>query len=272
METDVGESSNGGQGTTPAVELSVAIAASAETVWGILSDPTGFSAWMEGEVTFEPKAGSPFRAAFPNYHTVISGEIVALDGDQRRLAVTWGIETGMQAEEYPAGSTLVEFHVRPDGAGCRVDLRQTGLSSARMAQQQDGGWRFQLSRLDLRANRTDLAAGLERTLPEWVAAWNEHDDEARIATLRRCCAEDVTLRDDWTAMSGIGLLSMHIGNCHQYMPGYSLEHTADVRICRGEALVGWRATGPGGIPMEGFNHVQADPDGTIRRVVGFASG
>ena len=251
------------------VELSVEIAASPETVWSILTDPQGFSAWMEGEVTFEARVGSAFRAAFPHYQIVLGGEIVALDPEARRLGVTWGIESGPQAEEYPAGSSLVEFHVRSDGAGCRVDLRHTGLSSAEAAREQEGGWRFQLSKLDLKANRIDLAAGLERTLPDWVAAWNETDAEARVTLLRQCCRDDVAFRDEWTALSGLELLSMHIGNCHRYMPGYSLEHTGDIRICRGEALVGWRATGPGGQPVEGFNHLRADPDGTIGRVTGF---
>ncbi len=257
--------------STPRVELSYPIAASADTVWNILTDPARFSAWMQGEVTFDTRPGSPFRAAFTNYGIVMSGEIRAVDPDARRIELTWGVESGPQAGEYPAGSSLLAFEVHPEGASSRLELRHTGLPSARAAQEQEGGWRFQLSRLDLTANRADLAAGLDRTLPEWIAAWNEQDEEARMAALRRCCADDVTFRDDWTGLSGIGLLGMHIANCHQYMPGYSLEHTGDIRICRGEALVGWRTTGPGG-PGEGFNHIQADPDGTIRRVTGFQQG
>lgn len=264
----MGQATAGNDQGTPAVELSFPIAASADTVWTILTDPARFSAWMQGEVTFEARPGSPFRAAFPNHGIVMSGEIRAVDADARRFALTWGAESGPQAKEYPAGSSLLSLEVRPEGAACRVELRHTGLPSAHAAQEQEGGWRFQLSRLDLAANRIDLAAGFERTLPEWIAAWNEQDAEARMAALRRCCAGDVTFRDDWTSLGGIGLLDMHIANCHRYMPGYTLEHTGDVRICRGEALVGWRATGPGG-PTEGFNHVRADPDGTIRRVTGF---
>lgn len=259
-----------GQGTTE-VDLSFPIAASADTVWNILTDPMRFSAWMQGEVTFEPRPGSPFRASFPSFGIVMAGEIRAVDPDIRRLELTWGTESGPQAGEYPAGSSLLAFQVHPDGSAARLELRHTGLPSARAVKEQEGGWLFQLSRLDLAANRADLAAGLERTLPEWIAAWNEQDEERRMAALRRCCADDVTFRDDWTGLSGIGLLSMHIANCHQYMPGYTLEHTGDVRICRGEALVGWRSTGPGG-PGEGFNHIQADPDGTIRRVTGFQQG
>lgn len=265
------QATEGNDHDTPGVELSFPIAASADTVWNILTDPVRFSAWMQGEVTFEARPGSPFRAAFPNFGIVMAGEIRAVDPGARRFELTWGAESGPQAKEYPAGSSLLSFEVHAEGSASRVELRHTGLPSAHAAQDQEGGWRFQISRLDLTANRIDLAAGLERTLPEWISAWNQQDEETRMAALRRCCADDITFRDDWTGLSGIGLLSMHIANCHQYMPGYTLEHTGDVRVCRGEALVGWRATGPGG-PSEGFNHIQADPDGTIRRVTGFQQG
>ena len=173
---------------------------------------------------------------------------------------------------FPAGSSLVEFQLRPDGPACRIELRHTGLRSPEAAAQQEGGWRFQLSKLDLKANRADLAAGLDRTLPEWITAWNEQDTEARLAALERCCHEDITFRDEWTSLSGTGMLALHIGNCHHYMPGYTLEHTGDIRICRGEALAGWRATGPAGQPTKGFNHIRADPDGRIHRVTGFQAG
>ena len=256
----------------PAVSLSAPIAASVETVWGMLATAAGFSQWMEGGISFEARAGSPFRAEFPAFGIVLAGEIVTVDEDARRFALTWGIESGPDADKFPAGSSLVELRVRPDGPGCRVELRHSGLRSAEAAAQQEGGWRFQLAKLDLKANRADLAAGLDRTLPEWVAAWNEPDPDARIAALGRCCHDDVVFRDEWAALTGIAMLGMHIGNCHRYMPGYALAHIGDIRICRGEALVGWRATGPGGEPMEGFNHIQADPDGRIRRVTGFQAG
>lgn len=255
-----------------AVELSVEISASAETVWEIFTSAEGFSNWWEGNVTFEPRAGSPFRAEFPAYGIVLGGKIVEVDPGARRVTLTWGVESGPDADVFPAGSSLVELQARPDGAACRVELRHTGLRSPEAAAQQEGGWRFQFSKLDLKANRADLAAGLARTLPRWLAAWNERDPDARLAALARCCHEDIVFRDEWTALSGTATLNMHIGNCHHYMPGYTLEHTGDIRICRGEALVGWRATGPGGQPMEGFNHIRADGDGKIRRVTGFQAG
>ena len=154
------------RGQAPAVELSAEIAASVDTVWGMLTTATGFSEWMEGNITFEARAGSPFRAEFPAYHIVLGGKIVEVDPGARRLSLSWGIESGPDADVFPAGSSLVELQVRPDGPACRVELRHTGLRSAEAAAQQEGGWRFQLSKLDLKANRADLAAGLDRTLPD----------------------------------------------------------------------------------------------------------
>jgi len=252
----------------PLVDLSREIAASPDTVWNILTTPEGFSKWMDGIVTFEPHAGSPFRAEFPAFHTVIAGEIVTLDSEAHHLGVTWGMESGPNSEAFPAGSSLVEFRVNEAAGGCIVELRHSQLSEE-AAKHQEGGWNFHLSRMALRANRMDLTSGLERTMAGWFSAWNEQDGEARLEALRSCCAEDVTFSDDWTTAAGIDLLSLHISNCFMYMPGWRLEPTGDVRICRGQALVGWRSTGPDGASMEGFNHVTADPDGTIHRVAGF---
>jgi len=253
----------------PLVDLTREIAASPETVWSILTNPESFSAWMDGIVTFEPAVGSPFRAEFPNFHTVISGEVVSLDNEELHLGMTWGVESGAHAEVLPAGSSLVEFRVRHADGGCTVEVRHSQLPSEEAARQQKDGWTFHLSRMALRANRADLEVGLERSLAGWFAAWNEQDGEARLETLRACCAEDVQFSDDWTTATGVDLLNLHISNCFMYMPGWKLEPTGDVSICRGEALVGWRGVGQGGDSMEGINHMTADPDGTIRRVAGF---
>ena len=259
---------------TPAallVELSLEIAASPETVWDILTTPDLFSMWMEGKVEFEARPGSAFRAEFPHIQTVIAGEVVTLDADARHLGLTWGLESGPQAAGFPSGCSLVEFRVHDADVGCRVELIHSQLPSAAVAQGQEGGWTFHLSRLALYANRADLEAGLERTLADWYSAWSEQDDATRLETLKGCCADEIEFRDDWTVARGIDLLNQHISMCFKFMPGAKLEPTGDVRICRGEALVGWRSVGPDGATLEGFNHVRADRDGTLRRVTGFQS-
>ncbi len=257
-----------GQGATEVV-LSVRVEASADTAWDILASPERFSAWMGGQASFEREPGSAFRVDFPQHGFVVAGKVTAFDAEARCLVLTWGFESGPHAETVSAGSTQVEFRVRPENDGCRVDLRHDGFASAQVAAEYDGGWRYHLGRLDLVANQADLAAGLKRTLADWFAAWNESDDEARLAALRRCCAEDVEFRDEWAVARGVERLSLHIANCHRFMPGWKIEADDDVRICRGEALVGWRSKGLAG-EVKGFNHVRAAPDGTLRRIAGFA--
>ena len=254
------------------VDLSLEIEASPETVWRILTTPELFSIWMEGKVEFEAQPGSPFRAAFPHIQTVIAGEVVTLDADARHLGLSWGVESGPHSDAFPAACSLVEFRVYDAEVGCRVELIHSQLPSGAVAQGQEGGWRFHLSRMALYANRTDLEVGLERTLAAWFSAWSEPDEAARLETLEGCCVDEIEFRDDWTVARGIELLNQHIAMCFQFMPGWKLEPTGEVRICRGEALVGWRSVGPDGAALDGFNHVSAARDGTLRRVTGFQAG
>lgn len=252
------------------VERSIAIEARPDTVWAILSQPDRFSRWMDAAAaTFEARAGSPFRMDFPNFGVVIAGEIAAFDAEAMHLAATWGAEVGPQVETVPAGSTLVEFRVRETADGCQVDFRHGGFSSDTPAAEHDTGWRFHLGRLQFMANRTDLSAGLERTLKRWFEAWNETDSDSRLAALRECCFEDVEFRDEWAVARGVESLGLHIANCHRFMPGWRIEAAGEPRVCRGEALVGWRSTGPRGT-VEGLNHVRAACDGRMRRVAGFS--
>jgi len=257
--------------TVPLVELSRDIEASPDTVWGILTTPDLFSAWMDGTFAFEPKAGSPFRADFPQFNTVVAGEIVGVDEAARHLSLTWGVESGPQAEYFPAGCSLVDFRVVETDAGCRVELTHSRFPTERAQQEHAGGWVFHLSRLELQANRRDLEAALERTLDAWFRAWNEEDDDERLELLRSCCAEDIEYRDEWATARSLQLLSLHIGNCFRFVPGWKVDRTSEVRICRGEALFGWTGVGAGGVPQEGLNHARARPDGLLTRVTGFTA-
>ena len=255
------------------LEMQREMEARPETVWEILTTAELFGAWMDGQAAFEPRVGSPFRIEFPQYQIVITGEVVECDPESYQFGLTWGHESGHNADVLPPGSTLLEFNLQGISQGTRVNLRHSQLPSDTIRQELDGGWRFHLSRLDLRANRQDLEPALRTSLDQWFSAWNDRDEATRMESLRSCCSEDVVFRDDWTSMQGVELLSLHISNCFRFMPGWELKPTGDVRICRGEALVGWTSLGPGGSEVRGHNHVQVDLDGTIRRVVGFqASG
>ncbi|MCG8467152.1 MAG: SRPBCC domain-containing protein [Gemmatimonadetes bacterium] len=251
------------------VDVSVTIEARPETVWSIISTPEGFSDWMDGVVRFEPLEGSPFRAEFPSFATVISGEVETFDAEARRLTLTWGVESGPQAESFPAGSSLVDIQVLDDREGCRVQLRHTRLPSDMEVEQHAQGWRFHLSRMALKANRSELDGSLSASLEGWFAAWNEPDETARLALLQGCCDDEIEFRDEWSSTRGVELLSLHISNSLRFMPGWRLEPSGEPRVCRGEALFDWRSDGPSGEVVEGTNHARVGFDGRLRRVTGF---
>lgn len=255
--------------STPLVELSRRIEARPETVWSILTTPERFSRWMGAKVEFSPEVGSPFRADFPQFQTVIAGAIEALDPDARTIALTWGVESGPQAEGLPAGSTLLSLSVHAVEGGARVDLEHSRFPSKASAAEHGGGWQFHLSRLAMFANEDDLTSVLDGALDTWYRAWNETDAAARGELLAACCTEDVAYKDEWTDHAGRDLLSMHIANCQRFVPGWTIARAGDATVCRGEALVRWRSVGGQGEEIEGTSHLRIGIDGKIRRVTGF---
>lgn len=257
------------EGRDTLAEHSVLIAARAETVWAILSDPERFGEWLQGKASFRAEPGSAFEVDFPQFDTVVRGEVLECDADRRRLAVTWGVASGAQAETFPVGSSKLELWLEPEPKGTRAHVRHSALPSETEARNHEAGWRFHFSRLSLFANRADLRASLGPSLDAWFGAWNETDADARGELIARCSAPDVEFRDEYASLSGVELLALHIGNTQHFIPGWRIERAGEPRICRGEALVDWEATGPDEQRFTGTNHVVADPDGTIRRVTSF---
>ncbi len=251
------------------VRTSILIEARPETVFEIVSDPAGVSYWLDGEASFEPRAGSPFRIAFPQFDTVIEGEVAEITPHER-VAFTWGVSDGPQAAWLPPGSTRVEIALSAEGAGTRVELRHSGLPSDDEVAQHQAGWRFHLSRLSLFANRAELTEALETTASRWFAAWNEPDPEARGPLLDECCHEAIAFADEYAALEGRELLSSHIGGYHRFMAGFSIEPDGDARICRGSVLIPWRMLSAERVETgRGVNYAEVTPDGLFRRVVGF---
>lgn len=265
------------------VRLSRYIEATPGTVFGILTDPARFSEWIQGEASFEPRAGSELTIRFPNFDTVVSGEVVDVVPDER-LVLSWGVSEGRQAAWFPAGSSTVSLELRPEGDGTRVELIHADLPSEEEVEQHRAGWRFHVGRLDLVANRAEVGAGLPDVLDAWCAAWSESDDDRRTELLERCCTDDVHYADEWATLDGRERLALHIANSLRFMPGARLALSGDPSICRGEVLAPWTvgpaadapegAAGEGGdgegVPrMEGMLHARVGLDGRIRSATSF---
>ena len=251
------------------IHLTRRIEAHPQTVFSILSEPEGMSAWLEGEATFDASPGSEFVVRFPQYATVIAGEIVEVRAPEL-LVVTWGVAEGPQSEWFLPGSSTVRIELEPDGDGTLVHLTHEDLPTEAEIPQHEGGWRFHLSRLQLRANRLDLAGRLPAIWEAWYAAWKEPDEAERLRLLRTACHEDVGYDDDYAALRGIEMLSLHIANSLRFMPGWTVSRSGDWDVCRGQVLVPWETTGPEGQPgPAGRMYARVTPDGRIQHGTSF---
>lgn len=259
------ESSTGERSVT----VSTTVRATPATVFGILTDPDRFTDWIQGRATFEPEAGSPFSIDFPQFETVIRGEVVEVV-PERRVVFTWGVAEGEQHPWFPPGSSTlsIELDALDDGR-TRVTLVHGDLPEREVSPHHQG-WRFHLDRMDLWANRVQLADRLAPRLEAWRAAWSESDDEARAERLARCCAESLRYADEYAELEGRDLLSRHIGNAIRMMPVSRLE-TGAPRVNRGLALVEWRvvADEEEETPHRGHLVIEADDEGRFRRVTSF---
>ncbi len=145
-----------------AVRREVAIAASPETVWELLTDPEKAPSWWGRALTLDPRPGGLLRIEVGTGN-ITSGEFVEVD-PPRRLVYTWGWESGGAGPELvPAGSTTVEISLVPDGAGTKLELIHSGLPAGEPAESHGLGWEHYLGRL------ATVAAGGDPGPDPWSA-------------------------------------------------------------------------------------------------------
>lgn len=251
------------------VRITRRIEARPETVFGIIAEPQGMSAWMEGQAEFEPQPGSPFELRFPQYQMIIAGSVLEVD-PPRKLVLTWGVSEGMHSEWFKPGSSTLSIELEPDGEGTVIHLVHADLPIEAEIQEQEGGWRFHITRLQVRANRLELDRHLPETWKNWYGAWAEPDADKRRSLLERCCTEDFTYADDYTTLEGLDMLSLHIANCLKFMPGMTVEQAGPATVCRGQVLVPWRSAGAEGMrAFAGQMVARVGLDGRLRDATSF---
>jgi uncharacterized protein YndB with AHSA1/START domain len=141
------------------VEREIAIAASPETVWELLTQEEEAVKWMGQSASFELRPGGIYRVEVIPGNTV-RGEFVEID-PPRRLVFTWGWEPGSPSPVGPASST-VEFELTPDGRGTLLRFRHSELPTDEAAESHGHGWDHYLGRL------TKLAAGGDPGPDPWL--------------------------------------------------------------------------------------------------------
>jgi len=141
------------------VEREIAIAASPETVWELLTQEQEAVKWMGQSASFDLRPGGTYRVEVIPGNTA-HGEFVEID-PPRRLVYTWGWEPGSQSA-VAAGSSTIEFELTPDGSGTLLRFRHLGLPSAEAADSHGHGWDHYLHRL------ARLAAGADPGRDPWL--------------------------------------------------------------------------------------------------------
>jgi len=141
------------------VERELEIAASLETVWELLTDPSEAIRWMGGSATFDLRPGGAYRVEVIPGNSA-SGEFVEIDRP-RRLVYTWGWEEG-SASSLPPGSTTIEFDLSPKGSGTLLRFRHSGLPNREAAESHGRGWDHYLARL------AAAAAGEDPGRDPWI--------------------------------------------------------------------------------------------------------
>jgi uncharacterized protein YndB with AHSA1/START domain len=143
------------------VEREIAIAASPETVWELLTKEDEAISWMGQAATFDLRPGGIYRVEVIPGNTA-RGEFVEID-PPHRLVFTWGWEPGSQSSVAP-GSSTIEFELTPDGEGTLLRFRHFDLPSAEAAESHGHGWDHYLDRL------ATLASGRDPSRDPWLDA------------------------------------------------------------------------------------------------------
>jgi uncharacterized protein YndB with AHSA1/START domain len=147
---------------------SIDIDAPAEVVFDHLTTAEGMTAWMGQHAELDPVAGGEFAVDING--TPIRGSYVEVD-PPRRLVVTWGVAG---SDDFPVGSSRVEFTLTPTAGGTRLQLVHTDLPEPKRAGYASG-WVHFLDRLHTVATGGDpgpdtFAATTPRELFDALAA------------------------------------------------------------------------------------------------------
>lgn len=133
---------------TRRVERTIFIAATPETVWQLLVDPSHIIQWMGLRAAVELQPGGRYRIeVIPGQ--IATGEFVEID-PLRRLVYTWGWDRTESA--VPPGSTTVTFELTASGNGTLLSLRHDDLPTVEAAASHTRGWNHYLARLTVAAS------------------------------------------------------------------------------------------------------------------------
>jgi hypothetical protein len=105
---------------------------------------------------------------------------------------------------------------------------------------------------------------------DYIAIWNEGDDERRREIIARTYADDATYVDPLLQGDGPDGINAMIAGAQEQFPGHRIELTAGPDVHHDRVRFAWRMLDPNGATaIAGVDFATLTDDGRLREVTGF---
>ncbi len=113
-------------------------------------------------------------------------------------------------------------------------------------------------------------ASIISTVGNYMDAWNEADETARLALLDRCWSDRGRYVDPNVDLQGRTALAQHIGKVRAARPGARLEFVSGIDVHHNVVRFLWRLVrADGSVGDASIDFGEVDEDGLLVRIVGF---
>jgi hypothetical protein len=120
------------------------------------------------------------------------------------------------------------------------------------------------------AGMTDTSIDATTIVDDYLAAWNERDEQRRAELIRRAWAPDGQLIDPPFDGEGHDGISQMAAVMHEHYDGHRFERTSGVDMHHSHLRFAWKLVGPDGtVAITGIDVAELADDGRLARVVGF---
>jgi len=128
------------------LEREILVAATPETIWPFLTDPTKHVEWLGTVADIDPRPGGTYRVLVGGEHQS-AGEYLEVVPHEK-VAFTFGWE--QEGNPITPGSSVVEITLHPEGDKTRVRLVHRGIPDDAVSDHTHG-WDHYLERLAIAA-------------------------------------------------------------------------------------------------------------------------
>jgi uncharacterized protein YndB with AHSA1/START domain len=243
------------------VERTIIIEADPALVFSFFTDTERCAAWWGGGSTVNPRVGGAIRIVHSNGF-VSTGEVFEF-APPTRIGFTFSMQ---YQGVVPPEDSRVTFTIEPHANGTSVHVSHA-VADKVLADLLPQGWRFHLS-MFANAVSNLVNAAVPELVDAWFGLWSEPDGEARMTTLRAIAASNACFRDQYSSLTGLEEIALHIAAGRKFMPGIRFERRGPVRHCQGTAIADWATVGPDGQPRTGGTNVFVVRHGKFESVTG----